>query len=211
MSDALMTTEEDWGEGDKSFATRFGIWLFLSTEVLFFGGFFCAYAVFRHLNPVGFGIGGEETEILFGSLNTVVLATSACTMTVALKAGDIEAWDTVKRFLAFTFALGVCFVILKGLEYWGDLRDHLMPGHHFRLKNDAAAMFWGFYWLLTGLHAIHLTIGLGIVARLYLMLHKDMDVEAFRRNLDVGSLYWHLVDAIWFVIYPTLYLCGRSG
>lgn len=211
MSEALITTEEDWGEGDKAQATRFGIWVFLATEMMFFGGFFLAYAVMRHLNPVGFGIGGEETEIFYGSLNTVVLATSACTMTIALKAGDLAGWHMVRIFLGITFALGILFVILKGLEYWGDLKDHLMPGHHFKLHNDAAEMFWGFYWLLTGLHAIHLTIGLGVVGRLWLLVGSDMEEEKLKRNLEVGSLYWHLVDAIWFIIYPTIYLCGRSG
>lgn len=211
MSDALITTEQDWKEGDKALAARFGMWLFLSTEMLFFGGLFCAYAVFRHLNPQGFAIGGEETEILYGSLNTILLATSACTMTVAAKAGDLNARHTVRVFLGLTLALGIGFVLLKGLEYRADISDHLVPHHHFSLKNDAAEMFWAFYWLLTGLHAIHLTIGLVLVGRLYWLAGTEVGLEKLKRNLDTGSLYWHLVDAMWFVIYPTIYLCGRSG
>jgi cytochrome c oxidase subunit 3 len=113
--------------------------------------------------------------------------------------------------LTVTFALGLLFLAVKGLEYGDDISKHMVPGHRFALKDRAAEMFWGFYWLLTGLHAIHMTVGLGLLARLYWLTGTDIDGSALRRNLDAGSLYWHFVDAVWFVIYPTIYLAGRSG
>ncbi len=211
MSEALITRDEDWRDPDKALTARLGMWVFLASEILFFGGIFCAYAVFRHLNPDGFGIGSHETDILYGALNTLILATSAVTMTVAAKAGDVDARGLVRIMLAVTFLLGLLFLAVKGLEYADDISKHMVPNRHFALKNPAAEMFWAFYWLLTGLHAVHLTVGLAVIGRLYWLAGRDGDGAHLRRNLDTGSLYWHLVDAIWFVIYPTIYLAGRSG
>lgn len=211
MSEVQFTRAEDWREPDKALAARFGMWAFLSTEMLFFGGIFCAYAVFRHLNPVGFGIGGHETDIFYGAINTLILATSAATMTVAANAADVGARRLLRVMIGVTMFLGLCFLAVKGLEYADDISKHMVPHHHFRLKEPSAEMFWAFYWLLTGLHAIHLTIGLGVLTRLMWLAGRDYDLEHLKRNVDTGSLYWHLVDVMWFVIYPAIYLAGRSG
>lgn len=211
MSHATVTDRGDWREHDLKLSAQFGMWVFLATEILFFGAIFCAYSVFRFLNPAGFGIGGHESEILYGSLNTLVLATSAVTMTIAAKAGDVADLPLVRIGLVATLALGLIFLALKGMEYSDDIAHHLVPGHHFALKDPSAELFWGFYWVLTGLHAIHMTVGLGVVGRAWWLTRRGLEPEALRRNLDVTSLYWHLVDCIWFVIYPVIYLAGRSG
>jgi len=211
MSQVTITSPRDWQEHDLSLAARLGMWIFLATEILFFGGIFCAYAVLRYLNPVGFGIGGHETEILYGALNTFVLATSAVTMTMAAKAADGADYRLIRIGLIATFALGVLFLALKGMEYHDDIVHHLVPGHHFALADPSAEMFWGFYWVLTGLHAIHMSVGLVIIGRAYWLTRQNLKLDELRRNLDVSSLYWHLVDCIWFVIFPVIYLAGRSG
>jgi cytochrome c oxidase subunit 3 len=211
MSETVSITQDAWEEPDRDLTAQLGMWVFLASEILFFGAIFCAYTVLRYLHPAGFVQGGHETDILYGGINTAILITSAATMTVAAKAADFDDLALVRIGLGITFALGVAFLGVKGLEYADDISKHLVPGRHFRLHDPAAAIFWGFYWVLTGLHAIHMSVGLGVLARAYWLTGRGLPADRLRRNLDVASLYWHLVDAIWIVIFPVLYLAGRAG
>ena len=137
------------------------MWIFLASEVLFFGALFCAYAVYRSFNVEAFRIAGAHTEIVYGSINTVLLLTSSLTMTVALRAATVQLRELTLFCLAVTAALGVAFLVCKGLEYRDDLKEHLFPGPHFPLSPPATQMFWGFYWIMTGIHAVHLSAGIG--------------------------------------------------
>jgi len=186
-----------------------GMWMFLASEVLFFGGLFVSYAVYRSFNEEAFRIAGEHTEIVYGTINTVLLLTSSLTMTVALRAATANMRDLTLACLAVTAALGVAFLICKGLEYREDLKEHLFPDPHFPLSPPATQMFWGFYWIMTGIHAVHLTGGIAIVL-VVLVLFKRRVIPVQGSTMEGVAIYWHFVDSVWLVLYPLLYLAGRS-
>jgi cytochrome c oxidase subunit 3 len=186
---------------------QFGVWSFLTTEALFFSGLFLFYAVSRFTNSAGFEVGAREADIWFGTANTIVLMTSSLTMAIgerAIKAGFVTL---ARAMVAGTLALGATFLVVKGFEYRSDIEKHLIPGPHFPYAVRGAAQFWAFYWTATVIHAIHLTVGLGIVARLLFVPRAALPK---RWTTAVGTaLYWHLVDIVWVILFPLLYLVGR--
>ena len=188
----------------------FGMWLFLGTEVLFFGAMFAGYSVYRFLHPAAFLAAGRETNIYFGSINTFVLLTSSFVMA----AGTLAAREGLFRFARICFpvtaGLGTLFLILKGFEYSDDLDKHLVPGPGFPLPQSGAEIFWTFYWIMTLIHAAHLLIGIGAVLRLQIASREDPEWLKDSPSAEVTALYWHFVDVIWVVLFPLLYLPGRS-
>ena len=194
-------------------AAQLGMWTFLSTEVLFFGSLLLGYFVYRHGYPQDFAAAGRHTKIVLGVLNTAILLTSSLTMTVVVQA--VASGENFRRLilacLTVTAVLGIAFLAVKGFEYKDDIEKHLVPGAQFALTEKSAQLFFGLYWTLTGVHAIHLTIGILMVLRLALL--------AFRRRLEldrnpeirVTGLYWHLVDVIWIFLYALIYLPGRAS
>jgi cytochrome c oxidase subunit 3 len=191
-------------------AVTLGIWVFLSSEVLFFAGLFAAYSVYRTLYPQGFLAAGRETDIVFGTVNTFVLMTSSLTMAVSGRAVQAHFFQLGQMFLAATLLLGVLFLILKGFEYREDIVNHLVPGPLFPLQQSGAQLFFSFYWLMTGLHACHVTGGLAAVLRLLVASRRNARWLAGSGSHEATALYWHLVDIIWIVLYPLIYLAGRS-
>ena len=186
------------------------MWLFLGTEVLFFGAMFAGYSVYRFLHPAAFLAAGRETNIYFGSINTFVLLTSSFVMA----AGTLAAREGLFRFARICFpvtaGLGTLFLILKGFEYSDDLDKHLVPGPGFPLPQSGAEIFWTFYWIMTLIHAAHLLIGIGAVPRLQIASREDPEWLKDSPSAEVTALYWHFVDVIWVVLFPLLYLPGRS-
>ena len=168
---------------------------------------FLFYTVSRWSHPTGFVAGAREADAWFGSVNTVVLLTSSLTMAIAERAVRAALVPLARAMYAGTIALGVCFLMVKGFEYAKDLHEHLFPGPAFALKETGASQFWGFYWTVTVVHAIHLTIGLGVVGRM-LLIPKD-GLAARWTTAEGTALYWHLVDVVWVFLYPLLYLAGR--
>jgi cytochrome c oxidase subunit 3 len=191
-------------------AMVFGLWLFLATEILFFGGFFFLYAVARMQYPAGFAEGAARANLLLGTINTVLLITSSATLTVAERAAQ-AGWSKAARWaIVATLALGTAFLVVKGLEYREDLAEHLFPtmaAFPF-IGVTGATRFWSFYWFITIVHAIHLTIGLGCVARL-LWLDRVHTLQRRWMVAEVTTLYWHLIDIVWLLLWPLLYLAGR--
>jgi cytochrome c oxidase subunit III len=190
-------------------AATFGMWLFLMSEMLFFGTIFMAFSFTRTLNVEAFQAAARGTVIAYGASNTAVLVTSSLSMTLAVRAASIANRHLAVRLLAVTALLGVAFLVIKGFEYRDDLRHHLFPGSHFGLGENAAQIFWAFYWIMTGVHAVHLAIGVGLVSRLAWLLRRDR-LSLQSPQLGVTSLYWHLVDAFWLVLFPVLYIMGRG-
>jgi cytochrome c oxidase subunit 3 len=186
-----------------------GMWIFLASEALFFAGLFCSFAVYRHFNGEAFQIAASHTEIVYGSINTVLLLTSSLTMTVGLRAATIHMRNLTLGCLAITAALGFAFLVCKGLEYRADLKEHLFPGPAFPLAPPATQMFWGIYWIMTGIHAVHLSAGIGIVLVVF-TLFKRRVIPVQGSTMEGIAIYWHFVDTIWLVLYPLLYLAGRS-
>jgi cytochrome c oxidase subunit III len=190
-------------------AATLGMWLFLMSEMLFFGAVFMAFSFTRALNVTEFQAAARETEIAYGAANTAVLVTSSLSMTLAVRAVKIANRDLATRLLAATAALGALFLVIKGFEYRDDLKRHLFPAFDFALGETAAQIFWAFYRIMTGLHAVHLAVGIGLVSRLcWLMRGRRLSLES--PQLEVTSLYWHLVDAFWVVLFPVLYIMGRG-
>jgi len=188
----------------------FGVWVFLASELLFFGALLLLYTVYRTLHPEAFITAGRETDIWYGTVNTAVLMTSSLTMAVAAQAAEGDLRRLALWCLGATMALGLLFLSLKGFEYAEDIEKNLVPGNHFALKEPAAQIFFALYWIMTAIHAIHLTIGLGLVGRL--LIAGALRRVQLRENpqVEVTALYWHLVDIIWIILYPLIYLMGRS-
>jgi cytochrome c oxidase subunit 3 len=190
-------------------AATFGMWVFLTSELLFFSGMILVYSATRYLYPTGFMAAARETNVWFGTVNTMVLLTSSFAMAIAAQAGDAKLRRLALVGLAATVVLGLAFLTIKGFEYREDIEKHLLPGPDFGIAGRGAQLFFSIYWVMTAVHAIHLTIGIVLVGRLIL--------ETARRELPLSSpeiqataLYWHLVDIIWIVLYPLLYLGGRA-
>ncbi|MGO9809122.1 MAG: cytochrome c oxidase subunit 3 [Rhodomicrobium sp.] len=190
-------------------AANFGMWLFLVTEILFFGGMFLVYAVNRVNNPEGFLAGAKATAISLGTVNAVILLLSSLTMIMAVQGAAAGRRSLVWKCLAATAALGALFLAVKGFEYYGDLKEGLYPGAHFPIALRGAASFWGIYWVMTSVHAIHLTVGVVLVARLAWFMSRLTPLAL--PDLVTIALYWHFVDTVWIFLYPILYLPGRAG
>ena len=186
------------------------MWCFLASEALFFGGLLLVYTVYRVTDPQAFAAAARETGIWYGTVNTVVLLTSGLTMAVAAQAAETDLKRLVIRCLAATAALGVLFLVFKGFEYADDIRHQLVPGPDFALKQRGAQLFFGLYWVMTGVHAIHLAIGVALVSRLGLLGARGTIALRANPQVEVTALYWALVDVIWIVLYALIYLPGRS-
>jgi len=210
MSEVSRALHEPWPSlARQKEAVSFGVWAFLASEVLFFGGLFLAYTVYRNLYPHGFVAAARETEIFFGTFNTGVLMTSSLTMAVAARAAEGGMRRLTFWCLSATGALGVVFLIAKGFEYHDDIVNRLVPGPNFKLHEQGAEIFWAFYWIATGIHAIHLTVGIVIVGTFAVMLRRRAAPLAGPRY-EGAALYWHLVDIMWIILLPLLYLVGRA-
>lgn len=192
-------------------AARFGLWVFLASEALLFGALILCYAVYRFLYPAAFQQAGAETNVWLGTANTAILLTSSATMATAVRAGPEGLRRTVLAGLGLTAALGMAFLAVKGLEYREDIHEHLLPGSPlFPVRAPQAQVFFSFYWLLTGLHAVHLTVGIGAILVVARLVARGA-VDWTRTGLLAGlGLYWHLIDVVWIVLYPLLYLVGRG-
>jgi cytochrome c oxidase subunit 3 len=210
MSDASSALREPWDHlARQRQAVSFGVWVFLASEVLFFGGLFLGYAVYRYLYPAAFVTAAKQTDIVYGTVNTAILMTSSLTMAVASRAAERNVRRVTIACLAATVALGVAFLTVKGFEYRDDIAKGLVPGPHFPLHPAETQIFWAFYWVMTGVHAIHLMIGIGVVSTMTVLLSRET-IAPESPMFEGGALYWHLVDIIWVVLLPLLYLLGRN-
>ena len=182
--------------------------------MLFFGALVldlhgCAASIIPTLSPQP----GRDTNIWYGTINTAILLTSSLTMAIASQAA--AATGHFRRLvivcLALTAAFGLAFLVVKGFEYKEDIDKHLLPGAQFALNETGAQLFYGLYWLVTGVHAIHLTIGVVLVVRLALLGHLNILRIHENPETEVTALYWHLVDIVWIFLYPLIYLPGRAS
>jgi cytochrome c oxidase subunit III len=210
MSDAPAFLHEPWPSiAREREGIAFGIWTFLASEILFFGGLFLSYAVYRNLYPEAFRIASHETNILYGSVNTALLLTSSFVMTLALHASEQGRRRTVASCLLLTAVFGLAFLGVKGLEYAEDIDKHLAPGPDFSLKPSATRLFFALYWVMTGVHAVHLAVGVVVVAYVGLLIQRGA-LPAQSPGVEAASLYWHFVDSVWVVLFVLIYLPGRS-
>ena len=210
MSDLSRALQEPWPDLEvQRTGVSVGIWAFLASEILFFSGLFIAYAVYRVSNIHAFQLAGAETELFYGTLNTAILLTSSMTMTVALRASGARLRQVTIACLAITAVLGLAFLFCKGLEYRDDLTKHLFPGADFALKPPQTELFWMLYWIMTGIHAVHLSAGIAVVITVAVLFARRV-VPVQDSTMEGVATYWHFVDSVWLVLYPLLYLVGRS-
>lgn len=196
-------------------AATLGMWVFLATELMFFGPLFFGYVYGRPQYPDGFAAASRHTLILLGTLNTALLLTSSMLMAIAVEARRQGATRLAARLLLGVAALGIAFLVIKGIEYRHEWQEHLFPAAGFLFPQarhaDAARMFYFLYFATTGLHALHLTIGIVAVLMFAVALSRGATRFAGADRIEVAGLYWHFVDAIWIFLYPILYLVGRSA
>jgi cytochrome c oxidase subunit 3 len=195
----------------KSAATL-GMWLFLVTEIMFFGGLFLAYVVYRTAYPAAFHGASHELDIGLGAFNTIVLLTSSLTMALSVHAAQVGKRGMLVVCLLLTIALGMTFLGVKAYEYWHKWHEHLIPGPSFAYHGPDptnAQLFFSLYFAMTGLHALHMIIGIGLLTWLIALTKRGRFTPEYHSPVELTGLYWHFVDIIWIFLYPLLYLIGR--
>lgn len=206
-------------------ANTLGMWLFLASEILFFGGIFTAYAILRYRNPSGFAAGSDRLNAVIGGLNTAVLLTSSLTMALAVWSAQTKRRGLLQLFLGLTLVFGLAFLCFKAAEWHHEYEVGLVPGTRFGIdphgepltekdgrmpvplaKVKTMQMFFVFYFSITGLHALHMLVGLAVLGvQLALALRGDFGVRDYG-PVEVSGLYWHFVDVVWIFVFPLLYL-----
>jgi cytochrome c oxidase subunit 3 len=196
-----------------------GMWIFLATELMFFGTLFISLGTYRYLYPVAFEKGSERLNWQIGGVNTIVLLVSSLFMVLVVHYAKLGDQRRMLRYLLLTAGLGFCFLCLKGLEYYLDYRDNLIPGFAFDesewvrdgLKPEQVPhvkLFLIFYWVMTALHGLHVTLGIAAVLTMYFMGRRGVFTPEYYSPVDVTALYWHFVDLVWIFLLPMLYLLG---
>jgi cytochrome c oxidase subunit III len=209
-----------------------GMWLFLATEVMMFGGLFFAYSLYRGMYPGAFHVGSEHLNITLGTANTFVLLFSSLTMALAVHAASEGKTRRMVGWLFFTWLLGAAFIGIKAIEWGHDYDIGLIPGvnwtyydkhpdelHHLEAQNtgvNQVMMYWVIYFCMTGLHAIHMVVGLGLVLTFIILGARGRFEKGNEQPVEIMGLYWHLVDIIWIFLFPLLYLIagfhpGKGG
>jgi cytochrome c oxidase subunit 3 len=213
--------EEQFQDLDQQHeAATLGMWVFLATEVLFFGALFLGVGAYRSMYGEAFEKASEKLNWIIGGINTVVLLVSSLFMVLAVHYAALGQRNRVVQFLLLTATLGLLFLALKGLEYYTDYRDNLIPGWRFdetewvekeHLKPEDVPhvkLFLLFYWIMTGTHALHVTIGIIVVLVVAFLARRGHFSAAYYSPVDVTGLYWHFVDTVWIFLLPMLYLLG---
>ncbi|MBU8897293.1 cytochrome c oxidase subunit 3 family protein [Corallococcus sp. H22C18031201] len=204
------STAEHWGsEAARAHAAHLGMWLFISTEVLLFAALFTTYGVYRSVYPEVWREAQAHMDVTLGTVNTVVLVTSSVLVALAVHATREGRPGTGGALLGLAALLGVTFLVLKGVEYAGHAREGGLPGEWYRLEalpKPGASLFFSLYYLLTGLHAVHVTLGVGVLTVLAVRAAAGGFSASDHTPLELGGMYWHLVDVIWLFVYPILYL-----
>jgi cytochrome c oxidase subunit 3 len=190
------------------------MWAFLATEILFFGGLFLGYAVYYRLYPAAFGEGSQHLDIVLGSINTAVLIGSSLTIALAVHSAQLGRRRAIVAFLGLSLMLGLTFLFIKFVEYGHKFEESLVPGTRFIYDGPFAPqvqLFFSFYFIMTGLHALHIVIGIGLMGVLAWLAWHDEFSPVYYTPLELGGLYWHFVDVVWIYLFPLLYVLGRHG
>jgi cytochrome c oxidase subunit 3 len=233
--------------GQQRDASTLGMWSFLATEVMFFGGLIGSYVVYRFTSPDVWAAASRELNVTIATINTVVLLTSSLTMALAVHEGETGDRRKQLRYLYLTMALGTLFLVFKAYEYYEEYEKNLIPGRSFsaaaleiptkeppseltaeerdevaettrtasetvytppQLAERRAQLFFVFYFFMTGLHALHMVIGLAMLSYIVALARRGVFTPSYHNPLEVAGLYWHFIDIVWVFLYPLLYLVG---
>ena len=202
-------------------ASSLGMWLFLGTEVMFFGGMFCAYLIYRYWYYPEFAAGSRSLNIWLGTVNTAVLICSSLTVALGVRAAQMGKRKLLVLLLVLTLVFGLAFLGIKAVEWHDKFVEHHVPGASFsaatlieeypQLHIDPARtqIYFSLYFAMTGLHALHMIIGVGIFCYLTFYAWKGRYTPEYHTPVEIGGLYWHFVDLIWIYLFPLLYLIDR--
>ena len=221
-------------------AVTLGMWTFLVTEILFFGGLFLAYSIYRWSFPAAFATASHHLDLTLGAINTVVLICSSLTMAMAVHSAQTGSGRSLIGYLLLTIVLGAAFLGIKGVEYSHKFEEHLVPGASFHLPAEPrgaphvvdhdpaiaagvptmeypepeelarhAQIYFSLYFAMTGMHALHMIIGLGLLGWLVMGARRGRFVPGSDAPVEIVGLYWHFVDIVWIFLFPLLYLIGR--
>jgi len=195
-------------------SSTLGMWVFLLTEIMFFGGMFCAYTVYRTMYPEAFASTSHHMDPLAGGVNTAVLICSSLTMALAVRSAQIGSKKALIWFLIFTMIFGAAFLGVKAYEYHAHWVDAKVPGFNFTYEQPEffhqAQILFCFYFFMTGFHALHMVIGLGLMTYLLVASVKGRFGPSYYTPVEIGGLYWHFVDIVWIFLFPLLYLIGHT-
>lgn len=191
-----------------------GMWLFLVTEVMFFGGIFICYAVYRYLYPEAYSVASRELNVTMGAVNTGVLLCSSFAMALAVKSSMHRERGNTFVYLVLTALMGTAFLVVKGFEYAEKFHHHFVPGAHFNAAHfgphaKAAELFFGLYFVMTGVHAFHMIIGISVLGLLIYRSVRWPHGPTYM-SVELTGLYWHFVDVVWVFLFPLLYLIDIS-
>ena len=225
MSDTIHLEQQFEDMEQQTHSATLGMWVFLATEILFFGVLFASYTVFRTRWPRAFRDGSRDLELWIGGANTAVLLTSSFFMALAVRAAALGDNKRVVRFLWITIAFGLVFLGLKATEYTIEAHEHLIPGVNFTTippdemgkpldqqhpRPQQEKLFMFFYFVMTGFHALHMIVGVSVLGVLLIMTKRGHFSTEYHNPIEIAGLYWHFVDIVWVFLYPALYLL-RQG
>ena len=194
-------------------AATLGMWVFLMTEVLFFGGLFMAYTLYRTWYHEMFVVASKHLNITYGALNTIVLIGSSVTMAMAVRSSQLGERMKLVVYLILTMILGSVFLGVKYIEYADKFHHHLVPGPHFEFAapyTQNAQLYFSLYFAMTGLHALHMIVGLGIMTVMVIWSWQGKFSPEYYTPIEISGLYWHFVDIVWIFLFPLLYLIGAG-
>jgi cytochrome c oxidase subunit 3 len=195
-------------------SSTLGMWVFLVTEVMFFGGMFGAYTVYRNMYPDAFASTSHFMNVTIGAINTGVLILSSFTMVMAVRSAQLGQKKAIIAFLVLTLILGCVFLSLKYVEYHEKWVDHHIPGPGFQYQDPRyvhqAQILFFLYFAMTGMHAIHMIVGVGLLTTLIVMAARNRFNAAWYTPVEMIGLYWHFVDIVWIFLFPLLYLIGHT-
>ncbi len=214
MSDSATHAHQFDDAAQQREAATFGMWIFLATEILFFGGMFLGYTAYRYQYPAAFAEASRHTLLAFGGTNVAVLLLSSATMAFAVRAARMRQRAALVWLLVATAVLGATFLVIKGFEYAHEIHEHLLPGRSFHFDGPHAAhaeMFFYLYFLMTGVHALHVTIGVALIVAFALRAKWTHSLTRLETSTDLLGLYWHFVDIVWVFLFPLIYLVDRHS
>ena len=204
-------------------AASFGMWLFLLTEIMFFGGLFCAYLIFRNWYYPAFVAGSHQMNLTLGTVNTAVLITSGFCMALAVWAAEVRKEKLLVWFLILTTIFGVAFVVVKYFEWSAEWKESHVPGLRFSIQDfvhpekpnetplapdmaEKTQVYFFLYFAMTGMHALHMLIGIGLLSWLIWRARRGDFSTGYVMPIENFGLYWHFVDIVWLFLFPLLYL-----
>jgi cytochrome c oxidase subunit 3 len=231
-ADAVQTTHEEHHHpflqhhfedmGQQHEASTLGMWMFLATEILFFGGILLAYWIYRLAYPLEWAIGASLQNRPLGAFNTIVLIISSLTMALAVREAQLGRRKGIALFIILTMIFGGAFIVVKGIEYKAHWDEGLFPGSNWHFTGHAGhpvdphvlpklQLFMTFYWGMTALHALHMVIGFGLLLWILWRAWKDHFGPEYYAPVEIMGLYWHFVDIVWIFLFPFLYLIHMPG